>query len=76
MKRFVSIILAVLMLGSVFTVSASAQLRDDEGIELFREYAGTDDVVYKALGTVEGYTYAYTQTVQSTDKIHEAFRLR
>ena len=29
MKRFVSIILAVLMLGSVFTVSASAQLRDD-----------------------------------------------
>ena len=59
MKRFVSIILAVLMLGSVFTVSASAQLRDDEGIELFREYAGTDDVVYKALGTVEGYTYAY-----------------
>ncbi len=67
MKRFVSIILAVLMLGSVFTVSASAQLRDDEGIELFREYAGTDDVVYKALGTVEGYTYAYGYSSDITD---------
>ena len=54
MKRFVSIILAVLMLGSVFTVSASA-------------YAGTDDVVYKALGTVEGYTYAYGYSSDITD---------